>query len=72
MHGMIFEYQSTSGTILNTTNAAMGQVILATSYDPTQTNYSTIQEILNNEFTTEAKPGDNCIHFIECKPSLTN
>lgn len=32
---MIFEFQSTSGTILNTTNAAMGQVILATSYDPT-------------------------------------
>lgn len=45
---------------------------MATSYDPTQTNYATVQEILNNEFTTEAKPGENCIHFIECKPSLTN
>jgi hypothetical protein len=50
----------------------MGQIMMATDYNPSDATFDSVIEMLNNEFTTEVVPSSNCIHLIECKPSLTN
>lgn len=41
-------YKPTSGTILNTTNAAMGSVSISTNYNPEQDRFTNLDEVLNN------------------------
>lgn len=66
--GVIFQFTSRSGDALNSTNTALGSVIMATQYDSYDTAFTNKTEMLNYEFSTSCKPSDNVIHMIECDP----
>lgn len=71
VEGMIFEFRSTSADALNSTNTALGSVMLATQYDVADPVFRSKAEMLNYEYSNSIKPSDNCMHMIECAPSQT-
>ena len=64
--GMILEYKSTSSDALNSTNTQLGAVMMAVNYDADGGAYTTLNEILNSEFSSEEKPSQNFLHMVEC------
>jgi len=66
--GMLIEYKSTSAVALNSTNTALGTVIMATNYDSYDTTFSNKQQMEAYEFATSAAPSQSMLHPIECKP----
>lgn len=66
--GIIFEFRSTSGDALNSTNTALGSVMMATQYDVADAVFASKTEMLNYEFSNSVKPSQNCMHMIECAP----
>lgn len=67
--GLVFEFRSTSADALNSTNTALGSVMLATQYDVADPVFRSKAEMLNYEYSNSVKPSDNCMHMIECAPS---
>jgi len=70
-HGVLFEFRSTSADALNSTNTALGTVIMGTDYNPASPNFVTKQQMENNEWTTSNKPSCTFIHPIECSSRET-
>jgi len=70
--GMIFEFKSTSADALNSTNTALGTVIMATEYNSDSTPFLTKQQMENHEFASSCKQSCSMLHPVECKPSLTS
>lgn len=68
IHGMVFEFLSTSATALNSTNTALGTVVMATQYNVTRPSFATKVEMENHEFSMSCKPSESMIHPIECDP----
>lgn len=66
IRGMVFEFKSTSATALNSTNTALGTVIMSTNYNAYRPAFATKSEMENHEFCTSAKPSDSFTHPIEC------
>lgn len=66
IHGMLFEFKSTSANALNNVNSALGTVILATQYNSMLGNFASKLEMENYEFASSCKPADSCLHAIEC------
>lgn len=64
--GMVFEFKTMSADALNSTNTALGQVIMATNYNVTSPNFSSKQEMENTEFSNSCKPSSSMMHPIEC------
>jgi hypothetical protein len=71
IHGMIFEFKSTSATAIGSTNTALGTVIMATRYNTYNNEFTSKIEMENHEFSTSCKPADSCMHPIECAPDET-
>lgn len=71
LHGAIFEFVSTSATALNSTNTALGTVILSTRYNEYDPVFTSKIEALAHEFSTSSKPSESHIHPIECAPQET-
>lgn len=67
--GLLFEFRSTSADALNSTNTALGSVIMATNYDDLDAEFNNKGEMLNYEYSSQVKPSENCYHMIECDPS---
>ena len=55
-----------SADALNSTNTALGQVIMATNYDVNQPLFDSKYEMENTEFSTSVKPSLSAMHPIEC------
>lgn len=72
VEGMLYQFRSTSANALNSTNTALGSVIMATQYDVLDAPFASKTEMLNYEFSTSAKPSENVIHMIECEPRQTS
>lgn len=72
INGMIFEFVSTSATALNSTNTALGTVILSTQYNSLAPSFTNKQQMENNVFTVSCKPAESVMHPIECEPSQTS
>lgn len=72
LEGLVFEFRSTSADALNSTNTALGSVMMATQYDVADAPFSTKQEMLNYEFSTSVKPSASTLHMIECDPRQTS
>nr|WAE43113.1 MAG: capsid protein [Cressdnaviricota sp.] len=70
-HGLVFTFVSTSADALNSTNTALGTVIMATNYNAFQNLFQSKSQMENNEFTTSGKPSVNIMHMIECDPKQT-
>lgn len=66
--GLIFEYVSTSADALNSTNTALGTVMMYTNYRGTQATFNNKQQILNEYFSSDDKPSVSFCHPIECDP----
>jgi len=66
MRGMIFEFKSTSADALNSTNTALGTVIMATEYDVSKPEFTTKQQMENHQFASSAKQSCSMLHPIEC------
>ncbi|QMW68660.1 capsid protein [Crucivirus-112] len=67
--GLVYEFRSTSADALNSTNTALGSVMMATQYDFQDTPFTSKAEMLNYEYSNSVKPSENCMHMIECAPS---
>ena len=68
--GLIFQFKSTSANALNSVNTALGSVTMASEYNVNAPSFINKQQVLNNMWTTNAKPSESFIHPIECAPSL--
>jgi hypothetical protein len=66
VRGMIFEYKSNSADALNSTNTALGTVILATDYNPLNAIFNNKQQMENSEFAYSDRPSVDIRHPIEC------
>jgi hypothetical protein len=73
--GLIFEFKSTSADALNSTNTALGTVIMATQYDSLDAPFLNKQQMEAYQFVTSSAPSQSMIHPVECDPrqnALTN
>jgi len=66
VNGMVFYFNSTSATALNSTNTALGTVMMASNYDLIEPDYDGKQEMLASYFSNSCKPSEDMIHAIEC------
>lgn len=67
--GMAFEFRSMSADALNSTNTALGQIIIATNYDPASPAFSSKAEMENSAYAQSIKPSSSVLHLIECDTS---
>ena len=68
-NGMIFQFVSTSASALNSTNTALGKVIMATDYNASDDVFVAPQQMMGTEFSNMAKPAESFMHAIECAPN---
>lgn len=71
LRGMLFEFKSLSADALNSTNTALGSVIMATNYNPVLPAFTNKFEMEQYQFVTNGRPSINLVHPIECAPSET-
>jgi len=71
INGCVFEFRSMSADALNSTNTALGSVIMSTDYDSSTDTFASKQEMENTEFGVSCKPSTNMIHGIECLRAQT-
>ncbi len=69
--GMIFEFKSTSANALNSTNTALGTVIMAAQYDPLDPLFANKFAMENYQYARSCKPSEDCIYPLECARSRT-
>lgn len=71
--GMVYEYKSLSSDAVATSNtsAALGDVIMATNYNSAAAVFANKQQMLESEFSSDAKPSKSFMHPIECAPQMT-
>lgn len=69
--GMYFEFRTMSSDALNSTNTALGQVIMAANYNATNANFTTKQAMENYEGGMSCKPSVNMMYFVECARNQT-
>jgi len=67
----VYEFKSTSADALNSTNTALGAVIMSTEYDLAKSPFTTKMQMENYEFTSSCKPSCSMLHPIECDPAQT-
>lgn len=67
--GILFYYKSTSADALNSTNTALGNVIMATNYNVYNPDFTTKAEMEAYQFCTSGTPSEDMIHPVECDPS---
>lgn len=72
INGMVFEFRSMSADALNSTNTALGSVVMATDYDSTDLRFNSKAQMENTEFGVSCKPSACMIHAIECARSQTS
>jgi len=63
---LVFTFNSTSANALNSTNTALGTVVMATNYNVLEANFVNKQQMESYEFSTSGVPSQNMIHPIEC------
>lgn len=71
INGMVFEFRSMSADALNSTNTALGSVVMATDYDSKDATFTSKQEMENTEFGVSCKPSSCMMHAIECARNQT-
>jgi len=66
--GLVFHFVPTSGTAVSNTSAALGTVMLQTSYRSTDAPPESKIEMMNEFWANEVVPFDSMCHPIECSP----
>lgn len=67
--GLVFEYKSTSGESVASTNTSLGTVIMATEYDSTKPPFASKLQMEDYFFGDSIKPSSSMLHAVECKKS---
>lgn len=67
--GLLFAFNSTSSDALNSTNTALGSVLMTTQYDAADAPFTDKQSMESYEFTTSCAPSCSAVHPVECKAS---
>lgn len=70
--GLIFQYKPTCGDSSNSTNIALGKVIMATQYDPDAPNFLNSIQMENYQYANSSKPSNGMLHGVETKPGQTH
>jgi hypothetical protein len=70
--GMVFTFKSTSADSLNSTNTALGSMLLATDYNALDSPYVTKAGFLASTFSNSGKPASDILHPIECDTSISS
>ena len=68
IRGLIFHYVPTSGHAIASTNAALGTVMLQTSYRASDSAPASKVEMLNEFWASEGSPSESFVHPVECDP----
>lgn len=68
--GLVFEYVTSSGDALSSTNTALGTVIMATDYDTNHIPFTDKRLMENSDYSNSGKPSISQIHGIECDPAI--
>lgn len=71
IHGMIMHFNSLSAEALNSTNTALGAIIMSTDYNAASPPFQSKSAAENAEFTVSTRPSQSLIHGIECDPAMT-
>lgn len=71
INGMIFEFRSMSANALNSTNTALGSVVMCTDYDSKDAVFTSKQQMENTLYGVSCKPSSSMVHAIECQRSQT-
>lgn len=71
IRGMIFEYKAMSADALNSTNTALGTVIMATQYNSAAAAFTSKAQMEGHEFCTSSRPSASFVHPIECSRAET-
>lgn len=66
LNGMIFHFRSMSADALNSTNTALGSVMLSTDYNAVSPAFASKSEMENAQYANSIKPSESVIHAIEC------
>lgn len=66
--GVVFHYVPSSGNAISGTNAALGTVMLQTSYRANDSAPASKVELLNEYWSSESVPSEPFCHPIECDP----
>jgi len=67
MLGCVFEFVSTSSEY-NGSSQALGTVIMATDYDPVDSNFTSKIQMENEDYANSTKASESAIHGVECNP----
>jgi len=68
MLGCIFEYVSTSGNAVSSTNNALGEVIMTSNANSLDSSYVSKTQMLNSDFCQAFAPSSHGALAIECAP----
>nr|WRQ65379.1 structural protein [Tolivirales sp.] len=68
IRGMVYHYVPTSGMAISGTNAAVGNVMIQTSYRASTIAPADKSEMLNEYWATDARASEDFCHPIECSP----
>jgi hypothetical protein len=68
IRGMVWHYVPSSGAAVSGTNAALGTVMLQTSYRSNDQAPASKHEVLNEYWSSESVPSEPFCHPIECDP----
>lgn len=71
-HGLIFEFKSTSGNAVSSTNAALGTVFMATQYNVYAPDFRDKQTLDAYEYSVSTRADTSILHPIECDPKLND
>lgn len=69
--GVCFQFKSSCGDAVSSTNSALGTVSFGTQYDVTRPLFTSKANMLNSFWSGSAKPSVDQMHCIECEPSQT-
>jgi len=69
--GLVFQFRSMSADALNSTNTALGSLVMSTEYNAAAPAFSSKAEMENAQFANSIKPSESCMHFIECAKQST-
>lgn len=65
--GLVFEFKTTCGSAVSSTNNALGVVIMSTQYDAVEPPFLSKVEMEAYMFTSSAVPSESQLHAVECK-----
>lgn len=68
MEGLLFYFRSMSADALNSTNTALGTVIMATQYNSYEADFASKAEMESYQYAMSGRPSESMIHPVECDP----